>query len=83
MLRKGDSLDGSPVPHDILSISGSALAAYLVKEIQMYIFARCKINDKHIEVIVRQSVLKSGSRDSTFLVVSKFTVQNLQKLTWR
>ena len=74
MVRKGDLLlDGSPVPHDILSILGvGALAAYLVKEIQdVYRLQGVKINDKHIEVIVRQMLQKvevSDPADSTFLV---------------
>ena len=74
MVRKGDLLlDGSPVPHDILSILGvEALAAYLVKEIQdVYRLQGVKINDKHIEVIVRQMLQKvevSDPADSTLLV---------------
>ena len=74
VVRKGDLLlDGSPVPHDILSILGvEALAAYLVKEIQdVYRLQGVKINDKHIEVIVRQMLQKvevSDPTDSTFLV---------------
>ncbi len=74
VVRKGDLLlDGSPVPHDILSILGvEALAAYLVKEIQdVYRLQGVKINDKHIEVIVRQMLQKvevSNPADSTFLV---------------
>ncbi len=74
VVRKGDLLlDGSPVPHDILSILGvEALAAYLVKEIQdVYRLQGVKINDKHIEVIVRQMLQKvevSDPADSTFLV---------------
>ena len=66
-------LDGSPVPHDILSILGvEELAAYLVKEIQdVYRLQGVKINDKHIEVIVRQMLQKvevEEAGDSTFLV---------------
>ena len=74
VVRKGDLLlDGSPVPHDILRILGvEALAAYLVKEIQdVYRLQGVKINDKHIEVIVRQMLQKvevSDPADSTFLV---------------
>ena len=73
MVRKGDLLlDGSPVPHDILSILGvEQLAAYLVKEIQdVYRLQGVKINDKHIEVIVRQMLQKvevTDAGDSTFL----------------
>ena len=66
-------LDGSPVPHDILRILGvEQLAAYLVKEIQdVYRLQGVKINDKHIEVIVRQMLQKvevHDAGDSTFLV---------------
>jgi DNA-directed RNA polymerase subunit beta' len=74
VVRKGDLLlDGSPVPHDILSILGvEQLAAYLVKEIQdVYRLQGVKINDKHIEVIVRQMLQKvevEDAGDSTFLV---------------
>ena len=56
-IRKGQTLvDGSPSPHDILRILGPVqLAKYLVDEIQdVYRLQGVKINDKHIEVIVRQ-----------------------------
>ncbi len=74
VVRKGDLLlDGSPVPHDILSILGvEALAAYLVEEVQdVYRLQGVQINDKHIEVIVRQMLQKvevNDPADSTFLV---------------
>ena len=66
-------LDGHPAPHDILSVLGvEALAAYLVQEIQeVYRLQGVKINDKHIEVIVRQMLQKieiASSGDSTFLM---------------
>ncbi|MCG8545808.1 MAG: DNA-directed RNA polymerase subunit beta', partial [Alphaproteobacteria bacterium] len=60
-VEKGDLLmDGNPVPHDILEVMGvEALADYLVKEIQdVYRLQGVKINDKHIEVIVRQMLQK-------------------------
>ena len=63
---KGDLLlDGSPVPHDILNILGvEALADYLVKEIQdVYRLQGVKINDKHIETIVRQMLQKVEIED--------------------
>jgi len=66
MIRKGDLLlDGSPVPHDILNILGvEALAEYLVKEIQdVYRLQGVKINDKHIETIVRQMLQKVEIED--------------------
>jgi DNA-directed RNA polymerase subunit beta' len=58
---KGEPLlDGNPVPHDILRVMGvEALAAYLVFEIQeVYRLQGVRINDKHIEVIVRQMLQK-------------------------
>ncbi len=53
-------VDGNPVPHDILRILGvEALATYLVSEIQqVYRLQGVPINDKHIEVIVRQMLQK-------------------------
>jgi DNA-directed RNA polymerase subunit beta' len=56
-LRAGDALIGGAAnPHDILSIRGElALARYLVDQIQeVYRLQGVRINDKHIEVIVRQ-----------------------------
>jgi DNA-directed RNA polymerase subunit beta' len=65
-------LDGNPAPHDILRVMGvEALASYLVNEIQdVYRLQGVKINDKHIEVIVRQMLQKveiETSGDTTFL----------------
>jgi DNA-directed RNA polymerase subunit beta' len=65
-------LDGNPVPHDILEVLGiEALADYLVHEIQsVYRLQGVKINDKHIEVIVRQMLQKVEILDpeeTTFL----------------
>jgi DNA-directed RNA polymerase subunit beta' len=60
-IEKGDFiLDGLPAPHDILAIKGvEELAAYLVDEIQeVYRLQGVLINDKHIEVIVRQMLQK-------------------------
>jgi DNA-directed RNA polymerase subunit beta' len=62
----GDLLmDGNPVPHDILNILGvEALASYLINEIQdVYRLQGVKINDKHIEVIVRQMLQKVEIED--------------------
>ncbi|MEE4164221.1 MAG: DNA-directed RNA polymerase subunit beta', partial [Woeseiaceae bacterium] len=52
--------DGEPNPHDILRLQGvEDLADYLVKEIQdVYRLQGVKINDKHIEVIIRQMLRK-------------------------
>jgi len=73
LVRAGDRLtDGSTNPHDILRIKGvGAVQEYLVNEIQeVYRMQGVKINDKHIEVIVRQMLQKvriNDSGDSTFL----------------
>jgi DNA-directed RNA polymerase subunit beta' len=72
-VQKGDLLmDGNPVPHDILRVMGvEALATYLVNEIQeVYRLQGVKINDKHIEVIVRQMLQKveiDEAGETTFL----------------
>ena len=66
-VERGDFImDGNPAPHDILRIKGvEALAAYLVNEIQdVYRLQGVKINDKHIEVIVRQMLQKVEILDS-------------------
>ena len=74
MVERGDLLlDGNPAPHDILQVLGvEALAEYLVQEIQsVYRLQGVKINDKHIEVIVRQMLQKveiSDPGETTFLV---------------
>ncbi|MBK7205768.1 MAG: DNA-directed RNA polymerase subunit beta' [Thermomonas sp.] len=60
-VEKGETVvDGEPTPQDILRLKGVAeLAAYLVKEIQdVYRLQGVKINDKHIEVIIRQMLRK-------------------------
>ncbi|HUC12407.1 MAG TPA: DNA-directed RNA polymerase subunit beta' [Stellaceae bacterium] len=65
-VQKGDLLmDGNRVPHDILRILGvEALASYLVNEIQeVYRLQGVRINDKHIEVIVRQMLQKVEIED--------------------
>ncbi len=73
-VEPGDPLmDGNPVPHDILQVLGvEALAAYLTAEIQeVYRLQGVKINDKHIEVIVRQMLQKveiTDPGDTTFLI---------------
>jgi len=72
-VKKGDTLiSGSPDPHDILEVLGiEALAEYLVNEIQeVYRLQGVKINDKHIEVIVRQMLQKveiTDGGDTTLL----------------
>ena len=73
-VKRGDNLvAGSPDPHDILEVLGiEPLAEFLVAEIQeVYRLQGVKINDKHIETIVRQmlqkvEIIESG--DTTLLV---------------
>ena len=73
-VKRGDNLiGGSPDPHDILEVLGiEPLAEYLVAEIQeVYRLQGVKINDKHIETIVRQMLQKveiTVSGDTTLLV---------------
>jgi DNA-directed RNA polymerase subunit beta' len=73
-VEKGDLLmEGNAVPHDILNVLGvAALAEYLVNEVQeVYRLQGVKINDKHIEVIVRQMLQKveiTDPGDSMFLI---------------
>jgi len=60
-VRRGERLmEGSPAPHDILAVLGvESLAKYLTDEVQeVYRLQGVKINDKHIEVIVRQMMRK-------------------------
>ena len=67
VIEKGDSIvEGNPAPHDILAIKGvEELAAYLVNEIQdVYRLQGVAINDKHIEVIVRQMLQKVEVQDA-------------------
>ena len=66
-VQKGDYImDGNPAPHDILAIMGvEALAEYMINEVQeVYRLQGVKINDKHIEVIVRQMLQKWEILDS-------------------
>jgi DNA-directed RNA polymerase subunit beta' len=73
LVRAGDRLtEGAINPHDILHIKGlTEVQAYLVNEIQeVYRMQGVKINDKHIEVIVRQMLQKirvTDSGDAAFL----------------
>jgi DNA-directed RNA polymerase subunit beta' len=84
LVRAGEALmDGPSNPHDILRVLGDkALARYLVDEIQeVYKLQGVKINDKHIEVIVRQMLKRVKIRevgDTHFLVddqVEKFVFE--------
>jgi DNA-directed RNA polymerase subunit beta' len=73
-VRAGEPLmDGSPNPHDILTVLGEKeVAKYLVDEVQqVYRLQGVKINDKHIEVIVRQMLKRvriTDPGDSEFLM---------------
>jgi DNA-directed RNA polymerase subunit beta' len=73
-VSKGEVIsEGPPNPHDILRLLGvSALANYIVNEVQeVYRLQGVKINDKHIEVIVRQMLRKviiQNKGDSDFLL---------------
>ncbi len=73
-VRSGEALmDGAANPHDILKVMGDkALAKYLVDEVQeVYRLQGVRINDKHIELIVRQMLKRvhiTESGDSDFLL---------------
>jgi DNA-directed RNA polymerase subunit beta' len=92
MIRAGEPLmEGSSNPHDILTILGEkALAKYLVDEIQeIYRLQGVRINDKHIEVIVRQMLRRVRIKevgDTDFLVGDqtekwRFDEENARVLT--
>ena len=72
-VEKGEVIcEGPPAPHDILRLQGTAaLANYIVNEVQdVYRLQGVKINDKHIEVIVRQMLRKveiTNPGDTKFL----------------
>ena len=72
-IRSGEPLvDGSPVPHDILRISGmDALHEYLMREVQtVYRSQGVRIDDKHIELVIAQMLRKvrvENPGDSEFL----------------
>jgi DNA-directed RNA polymerase subunit beta' len=74
VVNKGETIvDGPADPHDILRLLGvEALARYITDEVQdVYRLQGVKINDKHIEVIVRQMLRRvqvSDAGDSRFIV---------------
>jgi DNA-directed RNA polymerase subunit beta' len=73
-VAKGEVIaEGPPNPHDILKLLGvGSLANYIVNEVQdVYRLQGVKINDKHIEIIVRQMLRK---REITFVGDTKFLV---------
>ncbi len=85
-VRLGDQLmDGQPALHDILRVKGiDALADYLVREVQaVYSLQGVEINDKHIEVILRQMLQKAQITkpgDTTLLVGEEVNVKVLEKI---
>ncbi|PZU15570.1 MAG: DNA-directed RNA polymerase subunit beta' [Citromicrobium sp.] len=85
-VKKGDTLiSGSPNPHDILEVMGvEALAEYLVNEIQeVYRLQGVKINDKHIEVIVRQMLQKveiTDGGDTTLLPGEQVDAEEMHEI---
>ncbi|CAN5126478.1 DNA-directed RNA polymerase subunit beta' [soil metagenome] len=85
-VKRGDNLiGGSPDPHDILEVLGiEPLAEYLVSEIQeVYRLQGVKINDKHIEVIVRQMLQKveiTDGGDTTLLAGEQVDREEMDEL---
>ena len=83
-IKKGDSLmDGTTDPHDILNVSGlKAVASYLVDEVQqVYRLQGVSINDKHIELIVRQMLRKSevvDAGDTNYITGEQIEVAEIQ-----
>ncbi len=91
MVEKGDLIsDGAEMPHDILRLRGvHAVTEYIVNEVQeVYRLQGVKINDKHIEVIVRQMLRKctiTNAYDSEFLEgaqeeVARVKIVNRQRI---
>jgi DNA-directed RNA polymerase subunit beta' len=89
VVEVGDFIvDGNPAPHDILAIKGvEELAAYLVNEIQeVYRLQGVLINDKHIEVIVRQMLQKveiTDGGDSELLAGEQIDRLELEEINER
>ncbi|MFA6036952.1 MAG: DNA-directed RNA polymerase subunit beta' [Legionellales bacterium] len=76
--------DGAANPHDILRLLGvNALSNYIVNEVQdVYRLQGVKINDKHIEVIIRQmlrKVIVQGSGDTRFLPGEQLELVRVQE----
>ncbi|MCF8708085.1 DNA-directed RNA polymerase subunit beta' [Rhizorhapis sp. SPR117] len=88
-VKRGDNLiGGSPDPHDILEVLGiEPLAEYLVSEIQeVYRLQGVKINDKHIEVIVRQMLQKveiTDAGDTTLLAGEQLDHEEVSEINAR
>jgi DNA-directed RNA polymerase subunit beta' len=85
-IRAGEALmDGSINPHDILRVLGEkALSRYMIEEIQeVYRMQGVKINDKHVEIIVRQMLkrvkIKDG-KDTIFLANQQIEKHHFDKI---
>ena len=88
-VKRGDMIiDGNPVLQDILKVMGvEALARYMVAEIQsVYRLQGVKIDDKHIEVIIRQMLQKveiTNSGSTTYLVGEQVDLKSLDEVNER
>ncbi|OGT30593.1 MAG: DNA-directed RNA polymerase subunit beta' [Gammaproteobacteria bacterium RIFCSPHIGHO2_12_FULL_35_23] len=88
-IEKGEIIsDGALNPHDILRLKGiTALANYIINEVQdVYRLQGVKINDKHIEVIIKQMLRKvevSYAGDSTLLVGEQIERSQLEEVNER
>ena len=86
MLEAGDELtEGSINPHDLLKIKGlRAVQDYMIREVQrVYRLQGVEINDKHVEVIVRQMLKKikvDTAGDSEFLPGTTVEVLNFNEV---
>ncbi len=85
-VQRGEKVaDGSPDPHEILRLLGvDALANYIVNEVQdVYRLQGVKINDKHIEVIIRQMLRKAlinSSGDTRYLIGEQVEVGDVKAI---
>ena len=88
-VKRGDMIiDGNPVLQDILKVMGvEALARYMVSEIQaVYRLQGVKIDDKHIEVVIRQMLQKveiTNAGDTTFLAGEQVDSRSLEEINER
>ncbi len=88
-VKRGDMIiDGNPVLQDILKVMGvKALARYMVSEIQaVYRLQGVKIDDKHIEVVIRQMLQKveiTNAGDTTFLAGEQVDSRSLEEINER
>ncbi len=86
LVERGETIaDGPPNPHEILRLLGvDALAGYIGKEVQdVYRLQGVKINDKHIEVIVRQMLRKvtvQSAGDSRYIQGDQVELAEIQNV---